>query len=343
MEAAHNKQLKVGELARSTGLTVRTLHHYDEIGLLKPSGRSESGYRLYSHADIARLHAIQALRHLGLALGDIADVLAGRGPAPEMVLAQQIRALDGEIARAGELRGRLSLLRDKLAQGGEPSLDDWLGLLSEMAAYGRYFNAEEIKALFAGWRRVEKDWQALVQEVQAAMDQGLDAHAPEVQALARRWMSLMLGWMDGDFGLIERFDRMYDAEPVIRMGKGAPPPALVKYIRPAIDLRMELLRKYFSLEELARFRHVPECEWRGVDAAGRKLLEAGEPVGSEAAQALLRQWLGLMDQLVGGDVTLRDKVMRAGLAEPLLRAGTPLGMPVRQYLLETLRWGLTLT
>ncbi|QJW83354.1 MerR family transcriptional regulator [Ramlibacter terrae] len=55
--------LKVGELARSTGLTVRTLHHYDEIGLLKPSGRSESGYRLYAEADVARLHAIRALRH----------------------------------------------------------------------------------------------------------------------------------------------------------------------------------------------------------------------------------------------------------------------------------------
>ena len=61
-------QLKVGELARSTGLTVRTLHHYDEIGLLKPSDRSESGYRLYSQQDVARLHAIQAMRHLGLAL-----------------------------------------------------------------------------------------------------------------------------------------------------------------------------------------------------------------------------------------------------------------------------------
>ena len=69
--------LKVGELARHTGLTVRTLHHYDEIGLLKPSGRSGSGYRLYSQADVQRLHGIQSLRHLGLALSDIAGVLDG--------------------------------------------------------------------------------------------------------------------------------------------------------------------------------------------------------------------------------------------------------------------------
>ena len=51
-------RLKVGELARRTGLTVRTLHHYDEIGLLAPSQRSDSGYRLYSQADVQRLHAI---------------------------------------------------------------------------------------------------------------------------------------------------------------------------------------------------------------------------------------------------------------------------------------------
>jgi DNA-binding transcriptional MerR regulator len=51
--------LKVGDLARRTGLTVRTLHHYDEVGLLKPSGRSDAGYRLYSQADVQRLHGIQ--------------------------------------------------------------------------------------------------------------------------------------------------------------------------------------------------------------------------------------------------------------------------------------------
>jgi hypothetical protein len=106
---------------------------------------------------------------------------------------------------------------------------------------------------------------------------------------------------------------------------------------------MELLRRHFTLEEMARFRHVPERDWQQVDEAGRKLLEAGAPAGSEAARALARQWLGLMDQLTSGDVALRDKTLRAGLAEPMLRAGTPLSMPVRRLLLDTLRQDLTLT
>ena len=51
----HGMLLKVGDLAKRTGLTVRALHHYDSIGLLRPTGRSDSGYRLYSRDDVARL------------------------------------------------------------------------------------------------------------------------------------------------------------------------------------------------------------------------------------------------------------------------------------------------
>jgi DNA-binding transcriptional MerR regulator len=60
--------LKVGELAALANLTVRTLHHYDDIGLLRPSARSDAGYRLYSRDDVARLHQIQALRAFGMGL-----------------------------------------------------------------------------------------------------------------------------------------------------------------------------------------------------------------------------------------------------------------------------------
>ena len=58
--------LKVGELARRAGLTVRTLHHYDSIGLLKPSGRSDAGYRLYNRDDVARPPHVHAPRPLGI-------------------------------------------------------------------------------------------------------------------------------------------------------------------------------------------------------------------------------------------------------------------------------------
>ena len=67
--------LKVGELAKRTGLTIRTLHHYDEIGLLKPSGHTESGHRLYTADDIARLQQVISLRQLGFSLEEVRDCL----------------------------------------------------------------------------------------------------------------------------------------------------------------------------------------------------------------------------------------------------------------------------
>ena len=66
---------KIGALARSTGLTVRALHHYDHIGLLTPSGRTDAGHRVYSAGDVARLYRISLLRRLGFPLGQIAAVL----------------------------------------------------------------------------------------------------------------------------------------------------------------------------------------------------------------------------------------------------------------------------
>ena len=85
--------LKVGELARRSGLTVRTLHHYDSIGLLKPSGRSDAGYRLYNRDDVARLHQVQALRRFGMTLADIGHFLAKPDTSLPDLIARQIDAL----------------------------------------------------------------------------------------------------------------------------------------------------------------------------------------------------------------------------------------------------------
>jgi MerR family transcriptional regulator, thiopeptide resistance regulator len=75
---------RVGDLARETGLTVRALHHYDRLGLLSPSSRTEGGHRCYTSADLRRLHHLIALRSFGLSLKEIKGVLdadAGRDPA----------------------------------------------------------------------------------------------------------------------------------------------------------------------------------------------------------------------------------------------------------------------
>lgn len=139
--------LKIGELAKRIGLTIRALHHYEAIGLVTPSARSDAGYRLYDRRDIARLHRIQALRGLGLSLPQTGAMLDGEGADLRTVIRQQITALERELGQAAELCERLKALETHLAGDREPDLDEWLTTLGMMALYRKYFSQEEINAL----------------------------------------------------------------------------------------------------------------------------------------------------------------------------------------------------
>jgi MerR family transcriptional regulator, thiopeptide resistance regulator len=98
--------LTVGAVARLAGVTVRTLHHYDEIGLVSPSGRSPAGYRLYAEADLDRLHAVLAYRELGFGLDDIAALLSGTGD-PLQHLRRQHALVRARIEHLTRLLGAL--------------------------------------------------------------------------------------------------------------------------------------------------------------------------------------------------------------------------------------------
>lgn len=100
----------VGELAKLTGITVRTLHHYDQIGLVQPSDRSDAGYRLYGDADVLRLQQVLMFRELGLPLDQIALAIAGR--SPRELLVQHREAL---VAKRGRLDAMLAALDTALA------------------------------------------------------------------------------------------------------------------------------------------------------------------------------------------------------------------------------------
>src|SRR5437870_6900691 len=89
--------LKVGELARRTGLTIRALHHYDEIGLLQPSLHTESGHRPYTAGDIARLQQILSLRQLGFSLEEVRACLDRPGFSPLEVIGLHIARLREQI------------------------------------------------------------------------------------------------------------------------------------------------------------------------------------------------------------------------------------------------------
>ncbi len=101
----------VGEVAELAGVTVRALHHYDELGLLSPSGRSEAGYRLYSYEDLARLREILIWRRLGFSLTDIGSLLDEPGHDRLVALLRAGEPADGAAARALAERHRRHISR----------------------------------------------------------------------------------------------------------------------------------------------------------------------------------------------------------------------------------------
>jgi len=111
--------MHIGELAERTEMSLRTIRHYDEVGLLKPTGRTEGGFRLYTHDDFVRLMVIRRMKPLGFSLDEMAELLrvvdaldtgdgsaAGEGSEPAAPDATRER-LEAFIEQTVERRARL--------------------------------------------------------------------------------------------------------------------------------------------------------------------------------------------------------------------------------------------
>ncbi len=115
--------IRVGDLAAAAGLTVRALHHYEHIGLLRPSTRSDAGHRLYGADAIERVYRVNRLRRLGLSLDQIARVLDDPDWTPANALRHHAGALDQQIARLTTLRVGVTAALADLNTGGDPTPD----------------------------------------------------------------------------------------------------------------------------------------------------------------------------------------------------------------------------
>jgi DNA-binding transcriptional MerR regulator len=123
---------KVGDLAKLTGLTVRTLRYYDQIGLLSPSGQTESGHRLYSESNLSRLHQILSLKELGLSLEEVKSALTGGQISPLEIVGLQIDRIQEQIKLQQRLLEQLRHV-SKLMQGkAELTVEDFTSLLQAM-------------------------------------------------------------------------------------------------------------------------------------------------------------------------------------------------------------------
>lgn len=195
---------RVGEFAKQSGVSVRTLHHYDRIGLLKPSGRTESGYRLYTHDDLLRVQQILTLRFLGFPLTRIRALL----DRPDFDLVASLRVQQDVLReRISELERIAAVLDTLTRERITTGTWDWdlvtrasrevQGSLNERGIQMEArFTPEQMQRfaeldsqLAPGEREgIEQRWTALIAEVQA--NRHLEPASPEAQALAERWNAL---------------------------------------------------------------------------------------------------------------------------------------------------------
>jgi DNA-binding transcriptional MerR regulator len=212
--------MKVGMLAKRTGVTVRTLHHYDEIGLLSPGDRTSAGHRLYGDAEVHRLQQVASLRHLGLSLEQIRACLDRPEYSLDRVLELQIERIEEAIGREKALRDLIRTLRARLRSAEGPSVDDLTPTIEVTMNHQKYYTPEQLAQL---QRRAEEVGEERIQQVQhewaelfaaygTAMTDGLDPASDEVQALARKSASLIGEFTGGDPGISASLGNMYGIE-----------------------------------------------------------------------------------------------------------------------------------
>jgi len=235
---------KVGALARQTGLTVRTLHHYDEIGLLAPSLRTGAGHRLYTADDLGRLLQILSLRQLGLSLDEVRESLARPESTLQQVLGLHIAKLRERIDLQQRLCRRLETVVERLRTAETVSVDEFIQTLEAMTMFEKHFTPEQMQEIQARGqqigperiREVEAEWPALIAQVRAAMEKGTDPASPEVQDLARRWQDLLREFTGGNPALQRGLNAMYAEEQEVRSRTGIDP-ALMDYISKAFAVK----------------------------------------------------------------------------------------------------------
>lgn len=220
--------LRVGQLAKRTGLTVRTLHHYDELGIVSPRRRSSAGYRLYGEDDVARLLQVVLLRRLGLSLAEVRASLDDRRHALPTALRVQAARLRAQIAHEQRLLARLDSLAGRLEQSSHGAGNDVLETLEMLTMFEKYMTEEQLATLAerkeqlgaAHIADVEAEWPRLIAAVRSAMERGVDPASPEVQPLVRRWQELVREFTGGDPQIAGAVRKMYAGEPSVRQRTG---------------------------------------------------------------------------------------------------------------------------
>lgn len=247
--AAMTTRHTVGDAARATGVTVRTLHHWDAVGLVRPSARTPAGYRLYTAADLARAHRVVLYRELGVPLDEIAALLDSPEDADASLRRQRdlVRERLRRLERAADALDRLVEARERgvlLSPEEQVALfgEDWQP--SWAAGARERWGETDQWAQFAerAAERTAEEWGAVAAEAEAVLDALADAlsrgvlpGSPEAGALAERHRASLSAYFDVTHAMHVVIGRMYAADPDFTATHDARRPGLTAWLSEVID------------------------------------------------------------------------------------------------------------
>ncbi|MEP6900576.1 MAG: MerR family transcriptional regulator [Actinomycetota bacterium] len=214
------------QFAELAKVSVRTLHHYDRINLLKPKRYDRKGFRLYGTCEFARLQQITTLKFIGFSLNQIKEILEQK----EFDLAETLQ-LQRKIIQAQ--RNRLNLTLEAINRAekvfNESGATDWesfkniievINMEQNMDWTKKYYSEnaqariEERKSLWSPelQERVTRDWNELTKDIEAAITDGVKPSDERAQILATRWRGLIEEFTGGDREIQQGLNRMYSDE-----------------------------------------------------------------------------------------------------------------------------------
>jgi DNA-binding transcriptional MerR regulator len=223
MKGSNEDSFQAREFAELTGVTVRTLHHYDRLGLLKPSRYSHVGYRLYSESDVARLEQIVALKFIGFSLKEIKNILSRGSLDLAKALRQQREAITEKRLQLDLAIQAIEQAEYVVGTSKDPGWETFVKIIevinmqSDMNWSKKYYSEEaqkEIEKRAATIPRevieqAQRDWAILIKEVDAAVAGGEDPASEKSHALAARWSEMIKGFTGGNREIQSGLNKMY--------------------------------------------------------------------------------------------------------------------------------------
>lgn len=215
-----NNLYRASEFARLTGVTVRALHHYDRIGLLKPSGRTASGYRLYGTCDFERLQQIVTWKFIGLPLKQIKSLLDRGALDLRRTLRLQREILVERRRQMESAIEAIEQVEEAIASRSEPSWEALARIIEVIEMQNnwdwvkKYYTEEQLNELAARGtpevlERGQREWAALIKEVEQAVAEGVDPSSERAQKLAARWKGLIEEFTGGNPEILANLKRLY--------------------------------------------------------------------------------------------------------------------------------------